>query len=128
MNLHMEQLSRHCRVQLTVKTRGVALSEKLLGVIRGSIASAVGRFAERVTRVVVRVDDTNGPRGGVDTECRMTLQLDRGRGLTVSAVAPNEFAAVGRAAARARTCFVRALKKQGSRRRRNLPQPILVEI
>jgi hypothetical protein len=121
----MEQLSRHCRMPLTVKTRGVALSEKLLGVIRGSIGSAIGRFAERVVGVVVRIEDTNGPRGGVDTECRMTLRLAWGGGLTVSAVAANEFAAVGRAANRARTCFVRALKKRRSGRRRSSLRPLL---
>lgn len=120
MNLTMDQLSHHCPVQLDVKTRGVALSADLLRIVRGSVSTAVGRFADRVAEVFVWIEDTNGPRGGMDTRCRMTLRLNRGGRLTASAVATNEFAAVGRAANRARVQFVRALKKRHRGRRERL--------
>jgi putative sigma-54 modulation protein len=120
MNALMDQPSRSCPVQLKVKTRGVALTADLLRIVRGSVSAAVGRFADRVAEVFVWMEDTNGPRGGLDTRCRMTLQLSRGGRLTASAVATNEFAAVGHAANRARVQFVRALKKRHSGRRERL--------
>jgi hypothetical protein len=36
---------------------------------------ALGRFAAAVGRVTVRVDDVNGPRGGVDKRCRLVVAL-----------------------------------------------------
>jgi putative sigma-54 modulation protein len=116
----MDQPSRSCPVQLKVKTRGVDLTADLLRIVRGSVSAAVGRFADRVSEVFVWIEDTNGPRGGLDTRCRMTLRLNQGGRLTASAVATNEFSAVGRAANRARVQFVRALKKRHSGRRERL--------
>jgi len=117
MNALMDQPSRSCPVKLEVKTRGVDLTVDLLRIVRGSVSAAVGRFADRVAEVFVWIEDTNGPRGGMDTRCRMTLRLNRGGRLTASAIAANEFAAVGHAASRARVQFVRALKKRHSGRR-----------
>ena len=129
MNLFMDQLSRRCPVQLKVKTRGVALTGDLLRIVRGSVCAAVGRFADRVAEVFVWIEGTNGSRGGMDTRCRVTLRLTRGGRITASAVATNEFAAIGHAANRARVRFVRALNKRCSRWRQRLrDSPPLVRL
>lgn len=126
MKLFMDQLSRSCPVPLRVKTRGVALTADLLRIVRGSVCAAVGRFADRVAEVFVWIEDTNGPRGGTDTRCLVALRPNRGGQLTASAVATNEFTAVGRAANRVRVRFVRALKKRrkGRRQRRRDSRPL----
>ena len=36
---------------------------------------ALGRFQGRVRSVAIRIVDLNGPRGGVDKRCRVTVQL-----------------------------------------------------
>ncbi|MFN8641091.1 MAG: HPF/RaiA family ribosome-associated protein [Candidatus Binatia bacterium] len=36
---------------------------------------ALGRFTGAVGRVTVRVEDVNGPRGGVDKRCRLVVAL-----------------------------------------------------
>ena len=36
---------------------------------------ALGRFTGAVDRVTVRVEDVNGPRGGVDKRCRLVVAL-----------------------------------------------------
>lgn len=36
---------------------------------------ALGRFAPRISRVVVHLHDINGTRGGVDTHCRLRVLL-----------------------------------------------------
>ena len=117
MNLFMDQLSRRFPVPLKVKTRGIALTGELLRIVQGSVCAAIGRFADRVAEVFVWIEDVNGPRGGIDTRCRMTLQLARGGQITASAVAANEFAAIGHAANRARIRFVRAMNKRRRKRR-----------
>lgn len=127
MNLLVDQLSRHLQVPLSVKTRGVALTDDLLRLVRGSVSAAVGRFAGRVAEVFVWIEDTNGPRGGMDTRCRINLRYARRGRLTVSAVATHEFAAVGRAADRARVRLVRAFqKRRDGRRKRFRVEPSLL--
>lgn len=129
MNLFMDQLSRRSTVQLTVKTRGVALTGELLRTVQGSVCAAIGRFADRVVAVFVWIEDINGPRGGMDTRCRITLQLTRGGQIAASAVAANGFAAIGHAANRARVRFVRAMnKRRRKRRQRRGVSPPFVEL
>lgn len=107
----------HHPIQISVKTRGIALSENLHRVIRGCVSAAIGRFSRRVSGVFVWVEDTNGPKGGRGMRCRMDIRLNRGGRLTVSAEATDEYTAVGRAANRARIRLVRRIDKRRSARR-----------
>lgn len=127
MNLVRNRLSHHLPVRLSANTRDVALTDDLRRIVWRSVSSAVGRFANRLAEILVRVEDINGPRGGVDTRCRITLKFKRGGQLTVNAVAANEFAAVARAAERARGRCVRAFKKRRkARRERRREAPALL--
>ena len=102
---------------LSVRTRGLALTDELHRVIRGCVAAATGRFRERVRRLFVWVEDSNGPKGGPAMHCRMEVTLKRGGRLTATAAATDEYVAIGRAANRLRARLVRSLDKQRHRRR-----------
>jgi hypothetical protein len=43
--------------------------------IRRKLGMKLGKFATSIERVSVRVDDVNGPRGGVDKVCRIKVVL-----------------------------------------------------
>ncbi len=81
------------------------------------LASALGRFARRVRTVRVWLEDVNGPRGGVDTRCRIEVHFRPRGSITVSALATDEYAATAEAAARARELVDRRVKRDRSRRR-----------
>jgi hypothetical protein len=119
----MSDLPRRYALQISTATRGVELTWQLQRIVRGCVSAAVARFAERVRRVAVWIEDTNGPRGGRAIRCRMDVRLSRGGHLTVSAEGVNEYAALGRAAKRARATLVRMVKKKRRGRRRLQPQP-----
>ncbi len=36
---------------------------------------ALGRFGTRIRQIMVRIADLNGPRGGVDKQCRITVDV-----------------------------------------------------
>jgi hypothetical protein len=61
---------------------------------------ALGRFGSRIQRVMVRLEDLNGPRGGLDKRCHIEVRMP-GRGVLVVDVRDLELGpAVSRAAER----------------------------
>lgn len=62
--------------QTPVAIRGnVPISPTVEDRVRRKLARRIGRAAPLVERGTVRFDDINGPRGGIDTECRIKLVL-----------------------------------------------------
>ncbi len=51
------------------------------------LRQALGRLRGRVSRIQVRLDDVNGPAGGVDKRCVVELLVREGGPVTVSATA-----------------------------------------
>jgi putative sigma-54 modulation protein len=43
--------------------------------IRLKLSRKLGKYASSIDRVSVRIDDVNGPRGGVDQSCRLKIVL-----------------------------------------------------
>ena len=111
--------------RLSVRTRGLALTEELHRVVRGCVSAATGRFQDQVRRLFVWVEDTNGPKGGAGMRCRMEVTLKHGGRFMATAVATNQYAAVGRAANRLRARLVRSFTKR--RRRRHETEPLTMD-
>jgi hypothetical protein len=82
---------------------------------------ALGRFGHRVRRAMVRVEDLNGPRGGLDKRCHIEAQL-AGRGSLVVDVRDVELEpAIARAAGRIRRRVSDELSLRRDARRRGVP-------
>lgn len=62
---------------MRIDIRGVHydLADELERHVERRLRSALGRFAGRIDRVLVRIADVNGPRGGIDKRCRITIVL-----------------------------------------------------
>jgi ribosome-associated translation inhibitor RaiA len=58
-----------------VRVVGVELGPNDRAYIRRKLGMKLGRFATSIERVSVRVEDVNGPRGGVDQVCRTKVVL-----------------------------------------------------
>src|SRR3982751_1639542 len=58
-----------------LRTGGMPLSREDRDYIRRRIDTRVERFASSVERVSFRLEDVNGPRGGVDKVCRAKVTL-----------------------------------------------------
>lgn len=101
------------RVPTYIRTRGVVLSANERAYIRGELGARLGKFASGVERASVRLDDVNGPRGGVDHRCRIKLVLSGRPSIVVEHQAVSARAAVDGAIARAE----RALGRSVGRRR-----------
>jgi putative sigma-54 modulation protein len=72
---------------------------------------ALRRFETRIRHVVVRLDDTNGPKRGIDSRCSVTLQLRDGRHINVEAVTAWPYSSITLAAKRLNAALRRELDR-----------------
>lgn len=87
-------------MNIEVLAIGFPLDTRLRSVVERRLGFALSRFATRLRRIVVRLDDQNGPRGGVDKRCRIEAVLRDGRHLFAEDREAKWTLAVGLAAAR----------------------------
>ncbi|AUX48230.1 uncharacterized protein SOCE26_097610 [Sorangium cellulosum] len=98
---------------LAVRTTGIDIGPDVREYVRERLGSRLGKFATRIERVSVRLEDVNGPRGGVDTVCRIKVVL---RGLE-SVVAQETAAQLREVIDRASHTVERAVRRAISRSR-----------
>ena len=63
-------------MELQVRGHGRPITPSLIDHTRRRVRYALDRFAPELRRVDVRLSDLNGPRGGVDQRCRVSLILE----------------------------------------------------
>ncbi len=88
-------------MNLDMHARGIDVSRKLKEYVSRRVASAFDRFADRIRRVHVRLEDVNGPRGGRDIVCKVRVQLHPRGSLLIAERRSDPFRAVAHAAQRA---------------------------
>lgn len=87
-------------MELQVHSRHTELDQSLRDYIERRLTFALDRFAPRVNRVLVRLHDLNGPRGGVDKRCTVEAHLVPSGAVVVKAAGEDIEQAVGLAADR----------------------------
>jgi putative sigma-54 modulation protein len=60
-----------------VRFRGLQASPEVAELVSQRVNERLGRFASQLTSVLVRISDINGPKGGVDKRCQVTVQGPR---------------------------------------------------
>jgi hypothetical protein len=63
------------QVPANIRVAGVELDQDDRAYIRQTLGMKLGKYATSIERVSVRVEDVNGPRGGVDQVCRIKVVL-----------------------------------------------------
>ncbi len=85
------------------------------------ISFALSRYGAALSRVVLRVADLNGPRGGVDKQARLLARLRRGGQLEIAERDSDLYVAIDRGAGRLQRVLARAVdrrRERGARRDR----------
>jgi putative sigma-54 modulation protein len=92
---------------IQIRTHGVERSAELEAHIDRQLQFALGRFADQIRTIAVHLADLNGPRGGIDQECRLHVVpskrdgLDARGGLVIEELDRDIYAAIARASDRA---------------------------
>lgn len=60
-------------MQIDIRSRGVRLNPTIKSAVSRRLSFALDRFQRLLAMARVRIEDVNGPKGGVDTVCRIAV-------------------------------------------------------
>jgi putative sigma-54 modulation protein len=112
-------------MQIQICSREVNISQGLQAYIERRIHFALERFAQRIRKIRVQLRDLNGPRGGEDKSCQLTIALAPAATLVIEGRSASAHAAIDSVVEKAANSIVRRIKrKERSRRTRSVPRSI----
>jgi putative sigma-54 modulation protein len=98
-------------MHIEVRERGIAISAPLRTYIERRLTFALGRFSSRIEKVLVRLQDVNGPKGGVDQQCQVAVVLHPCVTVVFEARDSDVFLSIAQAADKAASYIVRHFKR-----------------
>jgi ribosome-associated translation inhibitor RaiA len=101
-------------MRLTVRAIGFDLTPALAERVQRRTHLALGRFTLRLGHVHVKLSDVNGPRGGEDKRCHISVLVRGGRDVTIDEVHADMYAAIDMAVGRAAHAVARALDRSST--------------
>ena len=88
-------------MQIDIQARHFSLTEALKNYVELRLGYALHTRYDRIKRVLVRLSDINGPRGGNDKCCQLHVVLPGQADVVIADTQSNLYAAIDRAADRA---------------------------
>ena len=111
-------------MQIDIQSRGFSLTDALFGYAQRRLLFALAYCSGHVSRVVIRLSDINGPRGGADKRCHIQVVLAGIPDVVVEDTEVNLYAAIDRAIDRVRRTVVRRVDRHLTLSRQ--PEPLLI--
>jgi len=104
-------------MELTLHSSRLSVSPATKAYLERRLSFALGRFADVISGIDVRLEDINGPRGGIDKRCRIRVMLSRISTPALAEVVDHEIrAAIDIAANRVGRSVARQLDRRQGRR------------
>jgi putative sigma-54 modulation protein len=103
-------------MKLDIRFRGFVPAAQLKDLIHHRVLFHLSRFTERIVRVKVRLSDVNGPKGGADKRCQITIHSAAAGSATVVSTGHTGEVAVDEALARVEQALARRTAKKQTMR------------
>jgi ribosomal subunit interface protein len=115
-------------MKIDIQARDFPMTDALKGHVESRLRFALASLDDYIQRIVIRLSDINGPRGGADKRCQIQLVLDGMQNVVIKDTQADMYAAISRSADRARRTLVRKVGRQQHLMRRDVqPRPLLEE-
>lgn len=98
-------------MEVYIRIKDTDLADAVRAYAARRIRFALGRFASRVGRVVVRISDINGVRGGVDQCCHISAEVLPAGKVVLQQIDADLFSAIDRASKRAGQALRRDIQR-----------------
>lgn len=99
-------------MQIDIQARNFSLTSALRGHIKRRLGFALSSRDDHIQRIVVRLSDINGPRGGDDKCCHIQVVLPHMPDVVIEDIENDLYIAIDRAADRAGRTVGRRLTRQ----------------
>ena len=99
-------------MQIEIQARHFPVTQALRRHIERRVGMALGSCCRHVKRILVRLSDINGPRGGNDKRCHLEVILPGQPAVVVEDTEADLYVAINRAAARAGHAAVRRIGRK----------------
>jgi putative sigma-54 modulation protein len=110
-------------MQIDIQTRNFPLTEALRSHTERRLGFALSARDKHIQRVIVRLSDSNGPRGGADKCCHIHVALDKMPDVVIEDTEADLYTAIDRGADRAGRTVARRLVRQRTRSRSSTAAP-----
>ena len=98
-------------MQIDIQARDFSLTQSLRSHVERRLGFALGQRYDRISRILVRLSDINGPRGGNDKRCRLHLVMPGRANVVIEDTRADLYAAIDCAAERAARTVARKLAR-----------------
>jgi len=99
-------------VQMDIQSQGFSLTDGIRDYVMKRLAYALAHGDAAITRIIVRLSDINGPRGGDDKRCLIEVRLKAATAVVIEDTETDLYVAIDRAAERAGRTLARRLARQ----------------
>jgi len=98
-------------MEIQTVDRGDLLDAQVATFAQRRLLFALSRFDTKIDSVVITVNDLNGPKGGIDKECQIRINMHRGQEIIITDVDEDVQVSIARAADRAGRTVARRLER-----------------
>ena len=109
-------------MEIEIQARGFAVTAALRSYVSQRLGRALAPYRTQVRRVVARLGDENGPRGGNDKCCSVGISVGHAPDVFVTDKRSDLYLAIDRAAARLVNAVSRRLQRKRQSRRARAAQ------
>lgn len=99
-------------MQIEIQARDFSMTRPLREHVERRLGYALGTCYRHVGRILVRLSDINGPRGGDDKRCHIEVTLPGQAAVVVEDTEADLYVAINRAASRASRTVLRRLGRR----------------
>ncbi len=109
-------------MKIDIQARDFSLTDSMLSYVKDRINYLFGSRFNQIQKITVRLNDVNGPRGGMDKRCQVKVTLPRLNQIVIDDVQADLYVAIFRAMDRAsRTVNRRITRLQQKKRKLYVP-------
>ena len=99
-------------MKLNINFRNLRGDDSTISHIDRRMAFAFSRTQQTLQSATITISDINGPKGGIDKQCRIVLKPNGLEPIVISERQPNLRLAIDRSIARASQSLIRRLKRE----------------
>ncbi len=106
-------------MHIDIQAHPFSLTKALRNHVERRLGFALSARYDRVERILARLSDINGPRGGNDKRCHLCVVLPGQADVVIEDTQSNQYVAIDRAADRASRAVSRKLARLNNKRNRS---------